>query len=206
MVHVDCGRKQVEVYFMQSRDNRYVPFVYPQCALSIPANLVGNLGIGMRVCTDSGPQLTSYTSIVTPEYFCNLDANFMRLDHAQRPELNKGTVDFAVPEAYWSPHPNTKISRSYFSIEPPPETPTRRPEPMRFLFAFDVTMEAVKSGFLHAACTSLRTVLFGGEATDGTPIPSCFPSECTVGILTFDSSLHFYDLSVCSYVWTSVIF
>ncbi|EIM88784.1 protein transporter SEC24 [Stereum hirsutum FP-91666 SS1] len=137
--------------------------------------------------------LCGHETEVSAEYFCNLDSNFLRLDHAQRPELNKGTIDFAVSdtEAYWAPNPPERINPSYVSIEPPPVTPAstlgREPKPMDYLFAFDVSVDAVSSGFLRTACESLKEILYGED--------SCFPSECHVGILTFHSELHFYDLS-----------
>lgn len=144
-------------------------------------------------CTSNSYQSVRWL-LVSAEYFCNLDANFLRLDHAQRPELNKGTVDFAVSdaEAYWAPHPPERINPSYISVEPPPASPAstlgREPKPMDYLFAFDVSIDAVSSGFLRTACESLKEILYGED--------SCFPSECRVGILAFHSELHFYDLSV----------
>jgi protein transport protein SEC24 len=119
----------------------------------------------------------------------------MRLDYLQRPELNKGTVDFAVPEEYWASHPAPKISLSYHSMEPTLTGP-RRPMPMAYVFAFDVSFEAIQSGFLRAACASLHTVLYGGTSEFNLPLEPCFPTESRLAILTFDRTLHFYDLSV----------
>lgn len=125
---------------------------------------------------------------VSSEWFCNLDANLMRLDHSQRLELNKGTVDFAVPEEYWAQQPPPTLSQS-FSMDPQP-LGARKPEPMNYFFALDVSSDAVISGFLHAACESLRRMLYGVE--DGY---ACFPPESRLAILTFDQTLHFHDLS-----------
>ncbi|TFK34422.1 hypothetical protein BDQ12DRAFT_689579 [Crucibulum laeve] len=130
--------------------------------------------------------LCSHETAVSSEYFCNLDANLMRLDHLQRPELNKGTVEFTVSEEYYAQHALPKISPPYFSVEPPPNG-LRRPAPMDYVFALDVSNHAVYSGFLTAACDALRTMLFGPT--------SCFPPDSRVCILTFDTTLHFYDLS-----------
>lgn len=126
------------------------------------------------------------------EYFCNLDANFLRLDHLQRPELNKGTVDFAVSEEYWTPQPPPSIRPLYYSVVPQPTTGVRKPQPMDYVFVFDVSQEAVRSGFLKTACAVLLAALFG----DGESIPPCFPQESRIAILAFDRTLQFYNLSV----------
>jgi protein transport protein SEC24 len=119
----------------------------------------------------------------------------MRLDHLQRPELNKGTVDFVVPEAYWAINPPPKISSSYYLVEPPPPGP-RRPQPMDYVFAFDISNEAIQSGFLVTACASLLKVLYGGTSEDSLSLEPCFPENSRLAIISFDKTLHFYDLSV----------
>ena len=121
----------------------------------------------------------------------------MRMDHQQRLELNKGTVDFAVGPEYFALHPPPRISPSYYSPEPPPHpSSARSPEPMRILFVIDVSREAVQIGMVRAACEAIRGTLYGGEMSNGTRMEACIPSRCTVGIVTFDTSVHFYDLSV----------
>ncbi|KAJ3571790.1 hypothetical protein NP233_g3515 [Leucocoprinus birnbaumii] len=134
---------------------------------------------------------------LSTEYFSNLDANMLRLDHTERPELNRGTYDFVVPEEYWAQHPPAKINPSYFSIDPPP-TGSKQPLPMNYIFAFDVSNDAVETGFLKTSCDLLKTVLYGGLTLDGQQLEPCFPPECQLTILTYDSTLHFYDLKVRS--------
>lgn len=136
--------------------------------------------------------LCAHETEVASEYFCNLDANFLRLDHLQRPELNKGTVDFAVSEEYWTPQPPPSIRPLYYSVVPQPTAGVRKPQPMDYVFVFDVSQEAVRSGFLKTACAVLLAALFG----DGESIPSCFPQESRIAILAFDRTLQFYNLSV----------
>ena len=133
---------------------------------------------------------------VTPEYFCNLDANMLRLDYVQRPELNKGTVDFAVPEKYWAPHPPPSIRLLYHSMLSEPTTSRRIPVPMDYVFAFDVSQEAVRSGFLQTACNALIELLYGRDDT----ILPCFPPSSRIAILAFDRTLQFYNLSVCLFL------
>ena len=135
--------------------------------------------------------------VVAPEYFCNLDANMTRLDHLQRPELNKGTVDFAVPKEYWAPHPEPRIEALYQPVVPTSTLEgTRPPEPMRYVFAFDVSQEAMKSGFTRTACLQLLDILYGYDAHDGTRVESCFPARSQVCIISYDRAIQFYDLSV----------
>jgi len=119
----------------------------------------------------------------------------MRLDHLQRPELNKGTVDFVVPEEYWAINPPPKISSSYYLVQPPPPGP-RRPQPMDYVFVFDISNEAIQSGFLVTACASLLKVLYGGTSEDGLSLEPCFPENSRLAIISFDQTLHFYNLSV----------
>ncbi|KAF9225736.1 beta-sandwich domain of Sec23/24 [Gyrodon lividus] len=139
--------------------------------------------------------LCSHETEVSQEYFSNLDANFMRLDHVDRPELNKGTVDFIVEcEEYWAPPPLPKLIPTYFSPEPPPTTP-RKPQPLNHLFALDVSIQAVESGFLQSVCNTILDIIYGGSAADGSAFDPCFPQGCGIGILTFDQTLHFYNLS-----------
>ena len=131
---------------------------------------------------------------VTSDYFCNLDANLLRLDLLQRPELTKGTVDFAVDssEEYWSKNPPPQLSTPYCSVEPPP-TGSRQPEPLDIIFAFDVSSDAVASGFLKCACVFLRELLY---ASEDDLADTCFSRNGRMAIITFDSTLHFYDLTV----------
>ncbi|KAF5314546.1 hypothetical protein D9611_007013 [Ephemerocybe angulata] len=74
----------------------------------------------------------------------------------------------------------------YVSSEVPP-TGARPPAPMDYVFAFDVSEQAVRSGFLADACSSLVQMLYGEDPY--------FPPTSKISILSFDRTLHFYDLS-----------
>jgi len=68
---------------------------------------------------------------------------------------------------------------------------------MDYIFAFDVSDEAVVSGFLQSACNALKSVLYGSSDESGAAItPSSFPSSLRIAIITFDTALHFYDMTV----------
>ncbi|TRM62340.1 hypothetical protein BD626DRAFT_458744 [Schizophyllum amplum] len=134
--------------------------------------------------TDGGNKwrcnLCKHETQVTPDYFSNLDANLMRLDHHDRPELSHGTVDFLVGEDYWAPQPPPHIDPLY---DPPPSTP-RTPQPINYVFLLDVSLAAVQSGFLHASCDALRHIIYGGA----------WPPASHLALLTYDRTLHFHDL------------
>ncbi|KAI7857087.1 Sec23/Sec24 trunk domain-containing protein [Circinella umbellata] len=108
--------------------------------------------------------LCGFSNSVPEDYFCHLDMSGQRMDLDQRPELQRGTIEFEVPEIYW----------------------TRHPAPLRILFAIDVSFCAVQSGVLESFCQVLSNTLFSEEA---------FPKGTQVGIITFDTSVHFYNLS-----------
>jgi protein transport protein SEC24 len=96
------------------------------------------------------------------DYFCTLDANGTRRDIADRPELRHGTVEFIASQEYM----------------------VRPPMPPTFFFAFDVSANAVSSGFLAKAVNTVKDALDelpGGERTH-------------VGFLTYDNTIHFYGL------------
>lgn len=137
---------------------------------------------------------------VSSDYFCGLDSNLRRLDHLQRPELCKGTVDFAVPEGYWAAQPDPRLIPSYFTPYPR-STAIRQPQPMRYVFTIDVSSDAVQSGLVQSACASLIDILYGSttpnENIDQPNIhKTCFPVASQIAIITFDQTLHFYKLSV----------
>ena len=96
------------------------------------------------------------------DYFCTLDANGTRRDIADRPELRHGTVEFIASQEYM----------------------VRPPMPPTFFVAFDVSANAVSSGFLAKAVNTVKDALDelpGGERTH-------------VGFLTYDNTIHFYGL------------
>ena len=137
---------------------------------------------------------------VSPEYFCGLDSTLRRLDHLQRPELCKGTVDFKVPEGYWAARPDPRLMPSYYTPHPR-STASRPPQSMRYVFTIDVSSEAVQSGLVQSACASMISILYGSttqnENTDQPVIHNpCFPVASEIAIITFDRTLHFYNLSV----------
>ncbi|KAF8504416.1 protein transporter SEC24 [Russula emetica] len=141
--------------------------------------------------------LCSHETRVEPHYFSALDANFARLDYSERPELQKGTVDFDVSPStdYWASNPQDG-GLSATDSNPTPGTAVRSPQNMRYIFVLDVSDRSVRSGFLAATCVALRAILHGRFSEDGSEeVRACLPPGCSIAFFTFDDALHFYDLS-----------
>ncbi|KAI8324754.1 hypothetical protein GQ54DRAFT_295924 [Martensiomyces pterosporus] len=101
---------------------------------------------------------------VPDDYFCNLDMAGRRLDWESRPELRNGSVEFVATKEFIA----------------------RDPTPTSFVFAIDVTWNAVQSGMLAKAAAALKETLYNGPG---------LPAGTRVGIITYDRSAHFYNLS-----------
>jgi protein transport protein SEC24 len=85
------------------------------------------------------------------------------VDRWQRPELNHSVVEFVAPQEYM----------------------VRPPQPLAYLFLFDVSYTAVTSGLL---ATSARTIL---ESLDRIPNAD---RRTRVGFMAVDSSLHYFSI------------
>lgn len=116
----------------------------------------------------------------------------MRLDHLQRPELNKGTVDFIVSDGYWAIEPPPNLTPSYASVGLSSERRTHRPpQPMNYVFAFDISVEAVKSGFLRSSCDALRTTIYQ-DTEEG--VVCKLPPGSKIAIISYDCVINVYNL------------
>ncbi|KAJ1934146.1 COPII coat Sec23p-Sfb3p heterodimer component, partial [Linderina macrospora] len=101
---------------------------------------------------------------VPEDYFCNLDMAGQRLDREARPELRCGSVEFVATKEFI----------------------THKPKPAAYIFAIDVTWNAVQSGMVATAARTIKDLLYQGTG---------LPAGTRVGIITFDRSAHFYNLS-----------
>jgi hypothetical protein len=63
------------------------------------------------------------------------------------------------------------------------------PKSLHWLVAIDVSIHAVQSGLLASACDILKETLANG-----------LPQGVKIGIMTFDTSIHFYNLKVYIYI------
>ncbi|KAJ2800784.1 COPII coat Sec23p-Sfb3p heterodimer component [Coemansia guatemalensis] len=105
-----------------------------------------------------------HENTVPDDYFCNLDMAGRRLDCEMRPELRNGTVEFVATKDFIA----------------------REPVPASFVFAIDVTWNAVQNGMVSQAAAAIKDALYGGPG---------LPPGARVAIITYDRSAHFYSLS-----------
>lgn len=107
--------------------------------------------------------LCDFENSVPEDQYCPSDASGRRMDTEQHPELMFGSVEFDVPKDYWNGD---------------------APQPLRYLFAVDVSRNAVQSGMLANFCQTMKHLLLNDS----------FPESMEIGIVTFDNSIHFYNL------------
>lgn len=119
--------------------------------------------------------------LVSNAFFSNLDMNGRRLDHDARPELKFGTVDYIASKVCF--HDN-------FLFE---EYCARTPVALSYIFAIDVSFNAIQSGMLLSAIEGIKYLLFGGTKS--------IHEMSKIAIMTFDRSVHFYNLKVCSLMY-----
>ncbi|EER18536.1 vesicle transport protein, putative, partial [Perkinsus marinus ATCC 50983] len=102
----------------------------------------------------------------TPQtYYCHLDDTMRRADRYERPELVNGTIDFIAPAEYM----------------------VRPPQPPVFMFLLESTYQAVASGALASAAAAIKELVEKKSFPGG--------ERALVGVMTFDSSIHFYNLN-----------
>lgn len=110
--------------------------------------------------------LCLFPSDVGAEWFSPLNGIGKRQDFDHRPEFNYGTVEFAVPKEY----------------------ETCPVEPIKMIFAIDVSETAVQKGIPKVAADAIMKALYE-------PSDKHFPSGVKICIVTFDRTLHFYNLT-----------
>jgi protein transport protein SEC24 len=101
-------------------------------------------------------------------YFSPVDSGGRRVDMENRPELKYGTVDFIVPKDYWAKE--------------------QEPKPIHWIIAVDVSSESIKGKIPEAAADAIRSALYGEKGG--------LPDGAKVAIITFDRTVHFYNLKV----------
>ncbi|CAK0832601.1 unnamed protein product, partial [Prorocentrum cordatum] len=109
--------------------------------------------------------LCGFSQLTPDQYFASLDETGKRTDRYQRPELSRGAIEYIAPGEYM----------------------VRPPQPPVFMFVIDVSYTAVVTGMLDTVVASIKEAILSGNLPGG--------SRTQIGIITFDTSLHFYNLN-----------
>lgn len=117
--------------------------------------------------------MCQFSNSVPDYYFQPIDATNRRIDWQTRPELSFGTYDIAAPPEYNGRKP---------------------PQPMNHIFLIDVTSDSIKKELPQLAAMAIRLALYG-RTLDPEDEHLDHPGfGGRVGIVTFDRTVHFYNL------------
>ncbi|XP_069486977.1 protein transport protein Sec24B isoform X2 [Ambystoma mexicanum] len=89
-----------------------------------------------------------------------------------------------LTRSYGEPHKRPEVQNSTVEFIASSDYMLRPPQPAVYLFVFDVSHNAVEAGYLNIVCQSLLENL---EKLPG-------DSRTRIGFITFDSTVHFYNL------------
>lgn len=89
-----------------------------------------------------------------------------------------------VSRSYGEPHKRPEVQNATIEFIAPSEYMLRPPQPAVYLFVLDVSHNAVETGYLRVFCQSLLDNI---NALPG-------DSRTKVGFITFDTTIHFYNL------------
>uniref|UniRef100_A0A671Y5E4 SEC24 homolog A, COPII coat complex component n=1 Tax=Sparus aurata TaxID=8175 RepID=A0A671Y5E4_SPAAU len=89
-----------------------------------------------------------------------------------------------VSRSYGEPHKRPEVQNATIEFIAPSEYMLRPPQPAVYLFVLDVSHNAVETGYLNVFCQSML------ENINSLP----GDSRTKVGFITFDSTIHFYNL------------
>ncbi|XP_069395795.1 protein transport protein Sec24A isoform X6 [Paralichthys olivaceus] len=89
-----------------------------------------------------------------------------------------------VSRSYGEPHKRPEVQNATIEFIAPSEYMLRPPQPAVYLFVLDVSHNAVETGYLNVFCQSLLDNI--------NTLPG--DSRTKVGFITFDSTIHFYNL------------
>ncbi|XP_061473122.1 protein transport protein Sec24A isoform X2 [Rhineura floridana] len=89
-----------------------------------------------------------------------------------------------VTRVYGEPHKRPEVQNATIEFMAPSEYMLRPPQPPVYLFVFDVSHNAIETGYLNTVC---KTVLDNLDLVPGN-------TRTKIGFITFDSTIHFYSL------------
>ncbi|KAM9289388.1 protein transport protein Sec24A isoform 2-T4 [Morus bassanus] len=89
-----------------------------------------------------------------------------------------------VTRVYGEPHKRPEVQNATIEFMAPSEYMLRPPQPPVYLFVFDVSHNAIETGYLNTVC---QTLLDNLDLLPGN-------TRTKIGFITFDSTIHFYGL------------
>ncbi|KAM8973505.1 protein transport protein Sec24A isoform 2-T2 [Pelodytes ibericus] len=89
-----------------------------------------------------------------------------------------------VTRVYGEPHKRPEVQNATIEFMAPSEYMLRPPQPPVYLFMFDVSHNAIETGYLNTVC---QTLLDNLDWLPGN-------TRTKIGFITFDSTIHFYSL------------
>lgn len=89
-----------------------------------------------------------------------------------------------LTRVYGEPHKRPEVQNATIEFMAPSEYMLRPPQPPVYLFVFDVSHNAIETGYLNSVCQSLLDNL---DLLPGN-------TRTKIGFITFDSTIHFYSL------------
>ncbi|OPJ88187.1 protein transport protein Sec24A [Patagioenas fasciata monilis] len=89
-----------------------------------------------------------------------------------------------VTRVYGEPHKRPEVQNATIEFMAPSEYMLRPPQPPVYLFVFDVSHNAIETGYLNTVC---QTLLDNLDSLPGN-------TRTKIGFITFDSTIHFYSL------------
>ncbi|XP_036279701.1 protein transport protein Sec24A isoform X1 [Pipistrellus kuhlii] len=89
-----------------------------------------------------------------------------------------------LTRVYGEPHKRPEVQNSTIEFMAPSEYMLRPPQPPVYVFVFDVSHNAIETGYLNSVCQSLLDNL---DLLPGN-------TRTKIGFITFDSTIHFYSL------------
>jgi len=116
-----------------------------------------------------------FTNETAQSYYAQLDQNGQRTDLYQKPELCNGAVEFIATGDYM----------------------VRAPQPPVYMFLLDTTLGSVQSGYLEECCNAIKNTINTIQQSseiDNNSVVVPGSDRTLVSIMTFDSSLHFYNM------------
>ena len=108
---------------------------------------------------------------------------------SKRPEINSSTIEFIAPSEYtvctFFFVVAFYFNYVFYNLNLEFVMQLRPPPPAMYLYLLDVSHNAINTGYLHAFCETLL------ECIDKIP----GDTRTQVGFITYNSSIHFYNLS-----------